>query len=137
MHELPFQQFMLKHSLGEGILATKDIPMVSYAERSSAARQALLTNAEDSISMTWSAFVQALNNMQELLVKQKSSSILPRSKKCGVLFFNQHWTWQRLGRKRAESPSQRSRNGPFNSSNDSKPRIQRRNSEKIRISISR
>ena len=50
--------------------------MVSYAERSSAARQALLTNAEDSISMTWSAFVQALNNMQELLVKQKSSSIL-------------------------------------------------------------
>ena len=76
MHELLFQQFMLKHSLGEGILATKDIPMVSYAERSSAARQALLTNAEDSISMTWPAFVQALNNMQELLVKQKSSSIL-------------------------------------------------------------
>ena len=69
------QQFMIKHGLGEGILAPETIEITSYGEWTVANNARANVNAPATISMTWSRFQENLKAMDKLVYAQRDTSI--------------------------------------------------------------
>jgi hypothetical protein len=68
------QQFMIKHSLGEGILAPASVQVASYQARA-AAIAARAANPIPIVSMTWPNFIENLKSMDKLINCDQDTSI--------------------------------------------------------------
>jgi hypothetical protein len=72
--DMGLQQFMIKHSLGEGILAPASVQVASYQARA-AAIAARAANPIPIISMTWPNFIENLKSMDKLINCDQDTSI--------------------------------------------------------------
>ena len=72
--DMGLQQFMIKYSLGEGILAPASVQVTSYTARA-AANAARAANPIAIVSMTWANFIANLESMDKLINVTQDTSI--------------------------------------------------------------